>query len=303
MDRFSIASWFRHLQDLICEALEKADGKGTFREDPWKRPGGGGGKTRILANANIIEKGGVNFSEVHGVLSPDGAAALGVEGHDFFAGGVSVVMHPFSPMVPIIHMNVRYFEVSSGERWFGGGIDLTPVYVDIMQAASFHKHLKALCDRHNPHYYADFKKQADAYFFIRHREETRGVGGIFFDRLGTEKKDPETFWDFIRDTGETFASLYPAIMIENKDIPYGKREKEFQLFRRGRYAEFNLVYDRGTRFGLKTDGRAESILMSLPPLASWKYDYQPEQGSDEAKTMKLLRRDIDWIAMAGPEPA
>jgi len=296
ISRFTISDWFKGLQDHICTQLEKTDGKGVFEEELWQRPGGGGGRTRIIHNANIIEKGGVNFSEVHGILPARIANALEVHGHDFFATGVSIVLHPFSPMVPIIHMNVRYFEVSSGEKWFGGGIDLTPIYIDKAQARYFHEQLQKVCDAHHPAYYKEFKKWADDYFYIKHRQETRGIGGIFFDRLGeTEQITLAQRFHFVQDVGNLFADVYTHLMQLNKDIPYGKNEKQFQLLRRGRYAEFNLVYDKGTKFGLETDGRTESILMSLPPEASWVYNFQPQPGSREEQTQALLKKGVDWI--------
>lgn len=296
LSRFTISDWFKGLQDHICSSLEKADGKGVFEEELWQRPGGGGGRTRIFHNANIIEKGGVNFSEVHGILPARIANALHVHGHDFFASGVSIVLHPFSPMVPIIHMNVRYFEVSSGEKWFGGGIDLTPIYIDKEQAGYFHGQLKDVCDRHNHNYYKEFKHWADDYFFIKHRNETRGIGGIFFDRLSeTSDITMDQRFAFVQDVGNLFPVIYTKFMQENKDVPYGKQEKQFQLLRRGRYAEFNLVYDKGTKFGLETDGRTESILMSLPPEASWVYQYKPVEGSKEEQTLGLLRKGVDWM--------
>jgi coproporphyrinogen III oxidase len=191
---------------------------------------------------------------------------------------------------------VRYFEVSSGEKWFGGGIDLTPVYVDAKQAAFFHGKLKAVCDKHHPDCYADFKKQADNYFFIKHRNETRGIGGIFFDKLSeTPSISLSDRFDFVKDVGMAFSDIYVSLMQSNKDLPYGKTEKQFQLMRRGRYVEFNLVYDKGTKFGLDTDGRAESILMSLPPEVAWPYAFKPTPGSKEEQTMQLLRKGIDWV--------
>ncbi len=293
--RFSVSDWFKGLQDHICTALEKEDGKGVFEQELWQRPGGGGGRTRIIQNANIIEKGGVNFSEVHGILPDNIAHALKVQGRDFFATGVSIVLHPFSPMVPIIHMNVRYFEVSSGEKWFGGGIDLTPIYVDAAQAKYFHQQLKAVCDAHHPSYYAEFSKWADDYFYIRHREETRGIGGIFFDRLtATDDISLTDRWHFVQAVGNLFPVVYTEFMRRNKDLPYGKTEKQFQYLRRGRYVEFNLVYDKGTKFGLETDGRSESILMSLPPEASWTYNYKPVAGSKEEQTLGLLKKGMHW---------
>ncbi len=287
-----------HLQDRICAALEKTDGKGVFEEELWQRPGGGGGRTRVIQNANILEKGGVNFSEVHGILPEKIAQALQVKGRDFFATGVSIVMHPFSPMVPIIHMNVRYFEVSSGEKWFGGGIDLTPIYVDQQQAQFFHKELKHICDLHHAEYYTQFKKWADDYFFIKHRNETRGIGGIFFDKLAeTDAITLAQRFEFVKDIGNSFAPVYTKFMEQNKDLQYGKTEKQFQLMRRGRYVEFNLVYDKGTKFGLETDGRTESILMSMPPEANWIYNFVPVKNSKEAQTMELLTKGINWTSM------
>ncbi len=296
LDRFIIAEWFKNLQDSICTAIETCDEKGVFDEELWQRPGGGGGRTRIIQNANIIEKGGVNFSEVHGILPDKITNALQVQGNDFFATGVSIVLHPFSPMLPIIHMNVRYFEVSSGEKWFGGGIDLTPIYVNENQSQYFHQELKRACDKHDSEYYPQFKKWADDYFYIKHRNETRGIGGIFFDKLiEDEKHNLEERFQFVQDIGKTFAPVYTRFMDANKDIPYGKKEKDFQLMRRGRYVEFNLVYDRGTKFGLDTDGRTESILMSMPPEANWKYNYKPAPNSAEEKTLLFLQKGIDWI--------
>lgn len=285
------------MQDTICAAVEKSDEKGIFHQDLWQHKQGGGGRTRILQNANIIEKGGVNFSAVHGELPHKIANALELKaGHDYFATGVSVVMHPFSPMVPIIHMNVRYLEVSSGEKWFGGGIDLTPIYIDVEQAKQFHQTLKDVCDKHHAGYYNEFKIWADNYFFIPHRNETRGIGGVFFDRLGnTNKFSLADYFAFVQHIAKSFVPLYTSLMEANKDIAYGKNEKKWQLIRRGRYVEFNLLYDKGTKFGLDTDGRAESILMSLPPEVKWMYDFKPLKGSKEEFTQNLLRKNIDWI--------
>ncbi len=298
LNRFHISEWLKGLQDHICRALEKTDQKGIFEEEHWQREGGGGGITRVIQNANTLEKGGVNFSEVHGILPEKIQKALDVHGHDFYATGVSIVMHPFSPMVPIIHMNVRYFEVSSGEKWFGGGIDLTPIYIDIEQAKQFHIQLKNVCDAHAPSYYPAFKKWADDYFYIAHRKETRGIGGIFFDRLSATKEITlsERF-NFVKDVGNLFAPVYTTLLASNKDLHYRKTEKHFQLIRRGRYAEFNLVYDKGTKFGLDTEGRTESILMSLPPQANWEYNYRPKPHSKEQATLDLLKKDVNWVEM------
>lgn len=294
MDKESIAAWFQQLQDDICKQLEDTD-MGKFQEDIWEREGGGGGRTRIL-NGNIIEKGGVNFSAVHGKTPPNILKALGLSSADFFATGVSIVMHPKSPMVPIIHMNVRYFEMSNGVSWFGGGIDLTPHYIDEADAQYFHHQLKQVCDKHHPSYYPEFKEWADNYFFLPHREETRGIGGIFFDRLSASKDiSMEERYAFVQDVGNLFAPLYIYFLCKNKDLPYGDPEKEWQMLRRGRYVEFNLVWDKGTKFGLDTSGRTESILMSLPPQANWQYNFQPIEGSKEAKTIELLKKGINWM--------
>ncbi len=296
MDKESISGWFRGLQDSICAALEEADGKGRFQEDLWERAGGGGGRSRVLNAGNIIEKGGVNYSAVHGPTPKKILDALQLQQADFYATGVSIVLHPHNPMVPIIHMNVRYFEMSNGVYWFGGGIDLTPHYVDTRDAAWFHAELKKVCDAHHPEYYPRFKKWADDYFYLKHRNETRGVGGIFFDRLsegqGFTKADR---WQFVQAVGETFAPVYTRLMKKNHLASYGEAQKKWQMLRRGRYVEFNLVWDKGTRFGLDTDGRTESILMSLPPVAGWVYDYQPEPGSAEEKTLSLLKKGTEWV--------
>ncbi len=305
MKKEEIADWFRALQDDICRQLEEADGLATFEEDNWLRDDlaagtgkGGGGRSRVIRNGNVIEKGGVNFSAVWGNTPENILKALQLDKAEFFATGVSIVMHPKSPMVPIIHMNVRYFEMSNGTWWFGGGIDLTPHYVVKEDAAWFHQQLKNTCDRHSPEYYTRFKKWADDYFFIPHRKETRGVGGIFFDRLsGGEVSEKEEIFRFVQDTGKTFAPIYTGLISKNKALPYGENELQWQKLRRGRYVEFNLVWDKGTKFGLDTDGRTESILMSLPPLAAWEYNYSPEAGSREADTLEWLKKDIDWLSV------
>ena len=295
--REEITQFFRHLQDDICAALEPADG-GTFTEDAWERPGGGGGRARVLLGTDI-EKGGVNFSAVHGELPPAAAASLktATEETNFYATGVSIVLHPLNPHVPIIHMNVRYFELDGGRFWFGGGIDLTPHYVDREQAGWFHRQLKATCDRFDPDYYPRFKTWADDYFYLPHREETRGVGGIFFDRMTPERegKSKRTLFDFTAAVGETFAPTYLHLLDLNRARPFTEEQRAWQRLRRGRYVEFNLVWDRGTKFGLTTNGRTESILMSLPPLAGWVYDYQPAAGSAEAETLAGLQKGVDWV--------
>lgn len=295
MTKEDIASWFQSLQDRICTDLEQADGEGHFLEDEWERPGGGGGRSRVI-NGRHLEKGGVNFSAVHGELSTAAAKSLHLgEGGPFFATGVSIVLHPKSPRVPIIHMNVRYFEMDQDRWWFGGGIDLTPHYIVPEDATWFHQQLKAVCDKAHPGYYPRFKEWADDYFYIKHREETRGVGGIFFDRLGPEAElSKADLWQFVQEVGNAFAPTYIELLKRHQDEPYTEQESHWQRIRRGRYVEFNLVWDRGTKFGLETDGRTESILMSLPPLAGWEYNYQVESGSPEAFTQDHLKKGIDW---------
>lgn len=299
MDKHQIAEWFKGLQDEICQSLETADGKGKFIEDHWEREGGGGGRSRIFQQGQIIEKGGVGFSAVEGETPEKVIKALKIEPANFFATGVSIVLHPGNPMMPIIHMNVRYFEMSNGMYWFGGGIDLTPHYVDKADARYFHEQLKAVCDRHHPDFYPEYKKWADDYFFIKHRDETRGVGGIFFDRLNAESgehtKSKEELFAFVQDVGKAFAPIYTHFMKKNHELPFGEREQKWQQLRRGRYVEFNLVWDKGTKFGLDTNGRTESILMSMPPHADWVYNYQPEAGSKEEETLQMLKKDINWL--------
>jgi len=288
--------WFQNLQDNICKSLENADGKAKFIEDKWERLGGGGGRSRIIRNGNIIAKGGVGFSAVEGETPEKILKALRLEKGDFFATGVSIVIHPDNPMVPIIHMNVRYFEMSNGIWWFGGGIDLTPHYVDINDAKYFHQELKKTCDIHNENYYPEFKKWADNYFYIKHRDETRGIGGIFFDRLSdSDNFDFESRFNFVKDIGNLFAPTYTYFMTKNNNLEYNEDNKKWQNLRRSRYVEFNLVYDAGTKFGLDTNGRTESILMSMPPVAEWEYNYQPNIGSKEEYTINMLKKDIDWI--------
>lgn len=296
MTKEQIAIYFQTLQDQICHALEKADGKAKFHEDNWERDGGGGGRSRVIQNGKVIEKGGVMFSAVWGDLHEKMLASMGLtEKVDFFATGVSIVIHPESPRVPIIHMNVRYFEMSNGAFWFGGGIDLTPHYVVEEDAKWFHQYLKNACDKYDEAYYPKFKTWADDYFFNTHRNETRGIGGIFFDyQKIDETRNKEQLFAFVKEIGESFAPIYTHFMKKNKDLPFIEREKNFQLLRRGRYVEFNLVHDRGTKFGLETNGRTESILMSMPPVANWVYDYKAEAGSEEAKTLELLKKGIDW---------
>ncbi|HSJ68077.1 MAG TPA: oxygen-dependent coproporphyrinogen oxidase [Anditalea sp.] len=291
-----IAEDFKKIQDHICSELEAEDGLAVFHEDPWTRPGGGGGRTRILQKGKVIEKGGVAFSAVEGPTPEKILQKLQLDQADFFATGVSIVIHPNSPMVPIIHMNIRYFEMSNGTYWFGGGIDLTPHYVDIADAKYFHKELKNLCDEFNPAYYDKFKTWADDYFFIKHRNETRGIGGIFFDRLVADESMPfEKLFDFVKSVGYLFPKIYRHFMAKNAKLPFTSEHQKWQALRRGRYVEFNLVWDAGTKFGLDTNGRTESILMSMPPIANWEYNHSPSPSSEEAFTLEHLKKNIDWI--------
>jgi coproporphyrinogen III oxidase len=295
MAKEKYTNWFKSLQDNICAALETADGKAKFEEDLWDRPGGGGGRTRIIRNGDVIEKGGVNFSSVFGKTPQALQDKMGFPPSDFYATGVSIVIHPANPMVPIIHMNVRYFELSTGTAWFGGGIDLTPIYIVPEQAQFFHGQLKQVCDQHHASYYPKFKEWADNYFYIPHRNETRGIGGIFFDRLqATDELSIEDRFAFVQSVGNAFAPIYTHLIGENRHKSFDEQQKEWQRVRRGRYVEFNLVYDKGTKFGLETAGRIESILMSLPAHASWVYNYQAQPNSEEEKTMSLLKKGIDW---------
>nr|WP_067061684.1 oxygen-dependent coproporphyrinogen oxidase [Mucilaginibacter sp. L294] len=298
-----IAADYKQIQDEICAALEATDGKAKFEEELWEREGGGGGRTRVIQDGHIFEKGGVNFSAVYGQLPHTIKKALNVEEDDFFATGVSIVIHPNHPLVPIIHMNIRYFEMPSSfnnatppVRWFGGGIDLTPHYVIEDDARFFHQQLKDVCDRFNHDFYQRFKVWADNYFFIKHRDETRGIGGIFYDRLtATDEITWETVFEFSKALGRSFIPTYTELVNRNRDKQFTADEQQWQYQRRSRYAEFNLVYDAGTKFGLETNGRIESILMSLPPTAKWVYNYQAQPGSEEEKTLSLLKKGINWI--------
>ena len=281
---------FRRLQDEICAALEGEDGTAVFHSDSWTRPGGGGGITRVLCDGSVFEKAGVNTSSVQGQLKPEFAASLPGDGLDFFACGISLVLHPKSPMVPTVHANFRCLR-RGGARWFGGGADLTPYYPEREDAVHFHRTWKGVCDRHDAAYYPRFKKWCDEYFYLPHRGETRGIGGIFFDYLQT---DAERDFAFVRDAGQSFLGAYLPIVKRRRETPFGERERAFQLLRRGRYVEFNLLYDRGTTFGLKTDGRVESILMSLPPLVRWEYDPHFPPGSREASLSEWLK-PTDWL--------
>lgn len=291
-----VVAAFQKIQDSICQGLEQSDGKGKFEEEIWSREGGGGGRTRILQNGNVIEKGGVNFSAVHGKLPDAIKKSFKLDSDEFFATGVSIVMHPNNPFVPIIHMNIRYFEMDDQTRWFGGGIDLTPHYVIDTDVRFFHHLLKQTCDEFDASFYPKFKAHADDYFFIKHREETRGVGGIFYDKLKPENTglDFDRLLSFSEAVGNTFLPAYTELIDRNRDADFSAAEQEWQYLRRSRYAEFNLVYDAGTKFGLETNGRIESILMSLPPMAKWVYNYQPIPDSPEADTLSKLKKGIEW---------
>lgn len=291
-----ISNQFKLLQDRICNKLEEIDGEKKFQEDIWTREEGGGGRTRTIKNGGIIEKGGVAYSEVYGPVSDVMRKQLKLEGDSFYATGVSIVLHPQNPHIPIIHMNVRYFELDNGTYWFGGGIDLTPHFVIPSQAKDFHKGLKDCCDKYHPQFYEKFKPWADTYFHIPHRNESRGIGGIFYDHIdescGISKED---LLDFAIDLGDLFPNLYKQQVVLGKGKAVTTEDVKWRNIRRGRYAEFNLVHDRGTKFGLFSGGRTESILMSLPPDASWEYMHEPILGSVEADTLVYLSKSHDWI--------
>ena len=305
----SAGAFFRTLQQQICVELERLDGSGRFVEDAWERPGGGGGFTRVLSEGAVFERAGVNWSHVHGTLP------IGLDGSPsndpFDATGVSLVLHPRSPMIPTVHANFRM--IRRGDReWFGGGADLTPYFPHVEDAIHFHSVLKAACDRHDPAWYPRFKEWCDGYFFLPHRNETRGIGGVFFDYLGVpaselsptvlehspraleEAVDLERGFAFVQDIGSHFIEAYLPIAERHLEAPWDENAREFQLLRRGRYVEFNLILDRGTTFGLRTGGRTESILMSLPPLVRWEYDHVPEPGTRQEDLRDFLR-PRDWL--------
>jgi coproporphyrinogen III oxidase len=288
------SEFFLTLQDEITSSLESLDGGARFKEDIWERPGGGGGRSRILTEGAIFEKAGVNFSSVYGD-SPKMLQSQSNLSSQFYATGISLVLHPRSPMIPTVHANFRYFEQSTGEAWFGGGMDLTPYYLVEEDAVHFHKTIKTTCDKHQASYYPRFKKWCDEYFYIKHRNETRGIGGIFFDHLTGNEVELEKIFSFVQDIGKTFLPSYLPIVDRRKNESYTDAQRHWQLLRHGRYVEFNLVYDKGTLFGLETGGRIESILMSLPPLARWDYDVIPESGSLEEKLVYVLKNPHDWV--------
>ncbi|HEY9846231.1 MAG TPA: oxygen-dependent coproporphyrinogen oxidase [Candidatus Caenarcaniphilales bacterium] len=319
----TVSQFLRQLQDDICQQLTQIDAKGAFIEDCWEYAEGGGGRSRIIQEGNVFEKGGVNFSQISGSTLP--ASILQnrpeAEGHGFHVTGTSLVLHPRNPYIPTVHLNYRYFEAGP-VWWFGGGIDLTPYYPFAEDAAHFHQTLKQACDRHHPNYYPTFKRWCDEYFYIKHRQETRGVGGIFFDYQDGQGQlyqgpDPQgpaavysaqagtptprswsALFEFMQSCAQAFLPAYLPLVERRRTLSYGDRERDFQLYRRGRYVEFNLVYDRGTIFGLQTNGRIESILMSLPPLVRWEYNYRPEPHSPEADLYETFLKPQDWAAWA-----
>ena len=294
--RDQFTNWVHGLQNTICSALETIDGKAIFQEDQWIRPEGGGGITRVISEGAVFEKGGVNTSAVHGPLPAAMQQAFGVGESNFFACGLSLVIHPLNPYVPTVHANWRYFELydSNGQMqdsWFGGGSDLTPYYLAEEDGVHFHNTLKQAIDPFGDDLYGKYKQHCDEYFINKHREnEARGIGGVFYDYLRpADDADTERLFAFQQANGAAFLPAYLPIVEKRKDIPYGERETEWQEIRRGRYVEFNLIHDRGTLFGLKTNGRTESILMSLPPRARWQYQFTPEANTPEAKLLEYLK--------------
>jgi coproporphyrinogen III oxidase len=294
--------YIHRLQDRVCAAVETADGKARFATDEWEREGGGGGRTRTIAEGDLIEKGGVNTSVVWGDVTDTMRTQLNVDGSRWFAAGLSLVLHPKNPYVPTTHANWRYFELyddagNVGDRWFGGGSDLTPYYLFVEDAKHFHRTFRDAMDVFGKEYYPRFKQWCDEYFVNRHRSgEMRGIGGIFYDHLRpADEADEERLFAFQRAGGDSFLAAYLPIAERRKDLPYGEREIGWQEIRRGRYVEFNLIHDRGTLFGLKTGGRTESILMSLPPRARWEYNYQPIGGTPEAELLDACMHPRDWV--------
>ena len=299
--REQFVNYIKNLQDVITSKLEAIDGSATFKEDNWVREEGGGGRTRVVENGAVIEKGGVNISEVHGPLAPAMQNYFNVGDLDFFACGLSLVIHPKNPYAPTVHANWRYFEMYEKDgtlvdSWFGGGQDLTPFYLFEEDAVHFHQTCKTACDKHDPDFHRQYKERCDTYFYNSHRGEARGIGGLFFDYLkATEERSMQDWFNFVTEVGDSFLDAYAPILAKRKDIAYGEKERDWQEVRRGRYVEFNLVHDKGTLFGLKTNGRIESILMSLPPHVQWRYDHHPEVGSEEAKLVDVLENPRDWV--------
>tara|TARA_R110002167_G_scaffold263017_8_gene469710 strand:- start:4457 stop:5359 length:903 start_codon:yes stop_codon:yes gene_type:complete len=294
-------AYLQELQNTICEKLEAVDGKATFREDLWVRPEGGGGRSRVIEEGAVFEKGGVNISAVHGALPESMQQYFGVGNADFFACGLSLVLHPKNPMVPTVHANWRYFEMYDKkgallDQWFGGGQDLTPYYLFDEDAVHFHSVCKQVCDAHHPDFYTEYKKKCDTYFWNSHREEARGIGGLFFDYCkATNTMSLQDWHNFVTDVGNHFLDAYIPIVIKRKNLEYTADQRDWQEIRRGRYVEFNLVHDKGTLFGLKTNGRIESILMSLPPHVQWRYDHHPETGSEEERLLRILKKPKEWV--------
>jgi len=295
-----VRNYLLTLQHTICAALEQVDGKQHFREDSWSRDEGGGGRSRVMENGAVFEKAGINFSHVYGAGLPPSATASRPElaGRSFQAMGVSLVIHPHNPYVPTTHANVRFFVAEKADAepvwWFGGGFDLTPYYGFAEDAVHWHRLAREACTPFGEHVYTDYKKWCDDYFYLKHRDEPRGIGGLFFDDLN--KNGFEYSCALMISVGNHFLPAYLPIVERRKDIDYGAREKEFQCYRRGRYVEFNLVYDRGTLFGLQSGGRTEAILMSLPPQVSWRYDWHPEPGTPEAELYEVFLKPTDWLA-------
>lgn len=293
-----VKAYLLALQDNICSTLEEIDGNARFRQDLWERPGGGGGRSRVLEQGTVFEQAGVGFSHIHGSQLPPSATAARPElaGRDFQALGVSLVIHPNNPYVPTSHANVRFFIANKPDNepvwWFGGGWDLTPFYPNMQDVRHWHQTAFDACAPFGDEVYPRYKQWCDDYFYLKHRQETRGIGGLFFDDLNAWGFDRS--FDFMQAVGDSYLPAYLPIVKRNKDRTYGDRERDFQLYRRGRYVEFNLVYDRGTLFGLQSGGRTESILMSLPPNVRWRYNWQPEEGSAEADLNDYLK-PVDWL--------
>ncbi len=294
-----VKAYLLALQDSICSALAQEDGIAEFITDEWQRPEGGGGRSRVLAEGAVFEKAGVNFSHVMGENLPPSASAARPElaGRSYQAMGVSLVIHPHNPYVPTSHANVRMFvaekEGAEPVWWFGGGYDLTPYYGNREDCIAWHQVARDACAPFGDEVYPRYKAWCDEYFYLKHRQEPRGVGGLFFDDLN--EWDFDTSFDFMQSVGNSFIPAYRPIVSRRKDTPYGERERQFQLYRRGRYVEFNLVFDRGTLFGLQSDGRTEAILMSLPPLVRWEYSYQPEPDTPEGELTDYYLQDRDWL--------
>ncbi len=294
-------NYIQALQDTITAKLEAVDGKAKFKEDLWEREEGGGGRSRVIENGDVFEKGGVNISKVHGPLNPAMQKYFNVGDVNFFACGLSLVLHPKNPFAPTVHANWRYFEMYEKDgtlvdSWFGGGQDLTPYYLFEEDAIHFHSICKSVCDAHDPSFYALYKKQCDDYFYNAHRDEARGLGGLFFDHCkATPERSMTDWYNFVTQVGDSFLDAYVPIVEKRKDIPFTPEQRDWQEIRRGRYIEFNLIHDKGTLFGLKTNGRIESIFMSFPPHVQWRYNYEPEKGTKEDKLLHVLKHPKDWV--------